>query len=127
MITLTSAGLAIFVSFATFGTEASRSDGIVRYPLSERLSPTDFRLDLRDKPSLSQSSVYHSADGAVRILGWYARQVGVSSDNVRGALGACQTYRSESEFLLVRQAMAVTLCSQRGGTLIFVNRTFAIR
>jgi len=127
MIPLLSAGLAIFVSFAAFGMSASRSDGIARYPLSERLAPTNYRLDLRGTLTVSQSSVYRSAEGAVRILGWYARQAGVSSDIVRGALGACQTYTSERAFLLVRQAMAVTLCTQRGGTLIFVNRTLAIR
>jgi len=122
---LTAGWLVVGLAWAGLLIELGQSDGLVRYPGAVRLTEPEFRLDFLSKGYFRQSGVYHTADAWPQVLNWYARYLKLDLDRRPQLTGNC-FHVGDTDAMIIRQSMGVTLCSQAAGTTIFVNRTLTL-
>ena len=87
----------------------------VRYPGADPQATTLFQV----------TDHYQTADDLPKVLRWYTQHFGLSHELPQGE--NCVIVTGEDDYLFLHQSLAVTLCTQQTGTLIFVHRTFAVR
>ena len=75
--------------------------------------------------SLSQQSTYQTPDDLPKVLRWYAQHFGLGHEMPQG--DDCVTMTQVDTHVFLQQSLAVTLCAQPRRTLIFVNRSLALR
>lgn len=97
----------------------------VRYPGAERQAAASFQLGLQPTGKLSQQSSYQTPDDLPQVLGWYAQHFGLGHDIPQGDDCVMVTRVDAHGFL--QQSLAVTLCAHPTRTLIFINRSLAVR
>ena len=74
---------------------------------------------------LSQQSAYQTPDDLPQVLGWYTQHFGLSHEMPQG--NNCVTMTQVDPHLFLQQSLAVTLCAHPTRTLIFINRSLAVR
>lgn len=121
---LTAGWLIVGLAVASLLVGLIRSDSLARYPGAERLAATPLGLDTLLKGTISQNSAYQTADDLPQVLGWYARNFGLGHDVPQG--DNCITMTKADARLFLQHALAVTLCSQPRGTLVFINRSLSV-
>lgn len=122
---LTAGWLIIGLAVASLPVGLIWSESLVRYPGAERLAAAHLRLDTLPKGTVSQHSAYQTADALPQVLGWYARNFGLGHDEPKG--DNCITMTRVDARLFLQHSLAATLCFQLKGTLVFVNRSLAVR
>lgn len=100
------------------------SESRVQYPGAERLGMAQFRLDTLPQGTLRQQSAYQTGDDLPQVLGWYAQHLGLGHEGPE--VDNCITMTRVDAHLFLQQSLAVTLCSQLKGTLVFINRRLAM-
>ncbi len=121
---LTAGWLIVGLAVASLLGGLIRSDGLARYPAAERLAATHVGLGTLTKGYVIQYSAYQTADDLPQVLGWYARNFGLGHDVQQG--DNCITMTKVDAQLFLQHALAVTLCSQPRGTLVFINRSLSV-
>ena len=91
------------------------NQNLVRYPGAERQAAG----------SLSQQRTYQTPDDLPQVLRWYAQHFGLGHEMPQG--DDCVTMTQVDTHLFLQQSIAITLCAQPKRTLIFVNRSLAVR
>lgn len=89
-------------------------DRLVRYPGVNRQA-TQYQVRFQ----------YQTSDDLPKVLRWYVQRFGLSHEVPQG--DNCVMVTGENTFLFLQQSLAVTLCAQQRRTLIFVNRSIALR
>lgn len=87
----------------------------VRYPGADRQSTNQFRVTFQ----------YQTPDDLPKVLRWYTQHYGLSHEVPQGE--NCVMLTGEDAYLILRQSLAVTLCAHEKRTLIFVDRSLAVR
>lgn len=85
------------------------------YPGAERQATTQFQVT-------SQSQ---TPDDLPKVLRWYAQHFGLSHEVPQG--DNCVMLNGKRAYLLLQQSLAVTLCDHSTRTLIFIDRSLAVR
>ena len=97
----------------------------VRYPGAERQAAAPFQLRFQPTGTLSQQSAYQTSDDLPHVLGWYAQHFGLGHEMPQGE--NCVAMTRVGEVLFLQRSFAVTLCAYPARTLIFINRSLAMR
>jgi hypothetical protein len=118
-------GVALAAALAGLLAGWSRSDGMLRYPTAERLTTTHFRLESLAKGYVSQYGAYRTPNDLPQVLGWYAQEFGLS--HAEAQADDCMTMTRLDARLFLQHSLGVTVCGRTRGTLIFVNRSLALR
>lgn len=121
---LTAGWLIVGLAMASLFVGLMWSDSSVRYSRAERLAAAYLQLDTLHKGTISLYSAYQTADDLPQVLGWYAQHFGLGHDKPKG--DHCITLTRVDVRLFLQQSLAVTLCFQPKGTLIFVNRQLVL-
>lgn len=87
----------------------------VRYPGAERQAMGQFQV----------KSQYQTTDDLPKVLRWYAQHFGLGHEISQG--DNCVLLTGKQAYLFLQQSLAVTLCDQSPRTLIFVDRSLALR
>ena len=87
----------------------------VRYPGADRQSTNQFQVTFQ----------YQTPDDLPKVLRWYTQHYGLSHEVPQGE--NCVMLTGEDNYLFLRQSLAVTLCAHQKRTLIFVDRSLAVR
>lgn len=101
------------------------SQNSARYPGAQRQAAAPFPLQLLPTGRLSQQSAYQTTGDLPQVLGWYAQHFGMSHEIPQG--DNCVTMTQTDAHIFLEQTFVVTLCAQSTRTLIFINRSIAIR
>jgi hypothetical protein len=101
------------------------NQNLVRYPGAERQATAQFQLRFQPTGNLSQQSAYQTPDDLPQVLGWYTQHFGLSHEMPQG--NNCVTMTQVDPHLFLQQSLAVTLCAHPTRTLIFINRSLAVR
>lgn len=88
---------------------------LVRYPGAEHQATAQFQV----------TSQYQTSDDLPKVLRWYTQHFGLSHEVPQG--DNCVMVTGEDAYLFLQQSLAVTLCAHQTRTLIFVNRSLAVR
>lgn len=91
------------------------NQNLVRYPGAERQAESQFQV----------TSQYQTTEDLPKVLRWYAQRFGLSHEVPQG--DNCVMVTGEDTYLFLQQSLAVTLCAHQTRTLIFVNRSLAVR
>ncbi len=126
IVGLTAAWLAVGLAWAGLLVQLEQSDGLLRYPGAVRLTAPGFQLDSLPKGHVRQYVIYHTADTWTRVLNWYARYLKLDLDRRARLSGNCFHFTDIDAWMSIRQSIGVTLCSQAGGTRIFISRQFVL-
>jgi len=102
-------------------------DDLPRYPGAERLAPARLKLETLPRGYVVQDVTDHTTDDLARVFGWYARRLSLLPDGDDGPTSNCRSLTKLDENWLIHHALAIHLCAQPGGTLIFVQRSLALR
>ena len=105
------AGLAIASLLAGLGW----MQNWVRYPGAERQA----------MGQLQVQSQYQTADDLPKVLRWYAQHFGLGHEISQG--DSCVLLTGKHAYLFLQQSLAVTLCDHSTRTLIFIDRSLALR
>ena len=108
-------GLIVGVTVASLLVGLVWSYNLVRYPGAEREEAALYQV----------RSQYQTADDLPRVLRWYAQHFDLSQEVPQGE--NCVMMTGENAYLFLQQSLSVTLCAQQRRTLIFVNRSLAVR
>jgi hypothetical protein len=122
-LALVTGGLVVGFAWAILFLELGRSDGLVRYPEAERLTPAAFRLHVGAVGQISERSVYYTADTWRHVLGWYARTFDLELDREPQIRGGCFDTADTAAWGILRQDISITLCLRNSGTMIVIHRT----
>jgi hypothetical protein len=95
------------------------------YPGAERQAAAQFQLRLQPTGILTQQSAYQTPDDLPQVLDWYAQHFGLDHDMPQG--DTCVTMTRADPYLFLQQSLAVTLCAHPTRTLIFMDRSLAMR
>lgn len=95
------------------------------YPGAERQAGTQFHLQLQPAANLSQQGAYQTTDDLPQVLGWYAQHAGLGHDTPQG--NDCVKMTQVDTYLFLHRSSSVTLCAQPTRTLIFIDRSLALR
>jgi hypothetical protein len=87
----------------------------VRYPGADHQATNQLQVTFQ----------YETPDDLPKVLRWYTRHYGLSHELPRG--DNCVMLTGEDNYLFLQGSLAVTLCAQQRRTLIFVDRSFAVR
>jgi len=98
---------------------------LVRYPGAERQAAAQFQLRFQPTGNLSQLSAYQTPDDLPQVLSWYAQHFGLGHDMPQG--DNCVKVTQVKAHLFLQQSLDVTLCAHPTHTLIFINRSLAVR
>lgn len=101
------------------------SNNLASYPGAERQAVQGFPLRFQPTEILSQQSAYQTSDDLPQVLGWYAQHFGLSHEIHQG--DNCVTMTQVGTRLFFQQTLDVTLCAYPTRTLIFINRSLAVR
>lgn len=123
---LSAGGLTVALACAGLLVGFRHTDGLARYPKAERLAAAHFRLQALPKGYVSQHSAYQTADDLPDVLRWYTRHLGLGQRGPQGAMSGCLTMTKVEAQLFLQHSLAITLCSQPKGTLVFVNRSLTV-
>ena len=88
---------------------------LVRYPGAERQAAAQFQV----------KSHYQTPDDLPKVLRWYAQHFGLGHEMSQG--DNCVVLTGEQAYLFLQQSLAVTLCDHSTRTLIFIDRSLALR
>ena len=91
------------------------SHNLVPYPGAQRQAAAHFQV----------TSQYQTSDDLPKVLRWYAQHFGLSHEVPQGDNCVMLTRKHASLFL--QQSLAVTLCDHSTRTLIFIDRSLAVR
>ena len=120
-------GLAVSLAVASLLIVMLQTDGLMRYPEAQDIGKAHLRLDTLAKGYVIYASAYRSPHDASTVMAWYVRSLELEPVEAGGGMSNCASLRKSGELPLLRQMIGVTICSQRTGTLIFVNRSLAVR
>ena len=87
----------------------------VRYPGADHQSTNQLQLTFQ----------YQTPDDLPKVLRWYTQHYGLSHELPQGY--NCVRLTGEDNYLILQGSLAVTLCAHQSRTLIFVDRSFALR
>ena len=87
----------------------------VRYPGADGQSTNQFQVMFQ----------YQTSDDLPKVLRWYSQHYGLSHEVPQGE--NCVLVTGEDNYLFLQGSLAVTLCAHQTRTLIFVDRSFAVR
>ena len=122
---LTAGGLIVGLAITSLLVGLIWNHNSVRYPGARRQAAAQFQFRFQPTGNLSQHSAYQSSDDLPQVLGWYAQHLGLDHDMPQG--DTCVTMTRVSVLLFFQRALAVTLCAHPTRTLIFINRSLAVR
>jgi len=88
---------------------------LARYPGADRQATTQFQV----------TSQYQSSDDLPKVLRWYTQHFGLSHEVPQG--DNCVMLTGKHAYLFLQQSLAVTLCNHSTRTLIFIDRSLAVR
>lgn len=97
----------------------------LRYPGAKRQVPAEFQFPFPPTGILRQQSAYQTPDDLAQVLGWYTQQFGLGHERPQGE--NCVTMTRVNQYLVLQQSLTVTLCAHPTRTLIFINRSLAMR
>jgi len=97
----------------------------VRYPGAEPQAVAASQFQFQPIGSFSQQNAYQTPDDLPQVLAWYAGHFSLGHETPQG--DHCVTMTRVNEHLILRPSLAITLCAQPTRTLIFVNRSIALR
>ena len=86
-----------------------------RYPGAEPQSMGQFQV----------KSQYQTPDDLPKVLRWYAQHFGLGHEMSQG--DNCVLLTGTHAYLFLQQSLAVTLCDHQSRTLIFIDRSLALR
>jgi hypothetical protein len=112
---LRAGGLIVGVVVASLLVGLIWIDNLVRYPNAERQAAAQFQI----------TSQYQTSEDLPKVLRWYAQHFGLSHEVPQG--DNCVMLTGENTYLFLQQSLAVTLCAHQTRTLIFLNRSLALR
>jgi hypothetical protein len=115
--------VALAIAGLFIGLNWSRN--LALYPGAERQATTQFHLRLQPTGILTQEGAYQTPDDLPQVLGWYAQHFGLDHDMPQG--DTCVTMTRADSYLFLQQSLAVTLCAHPTRTLIFIDRSLALR
>ena len=118
-------GLIIGLAIAGLLVGLIRSYDLVRYPGAEPQSASPFQVRFQPTGKFSQQNAYQTPDDLPQVLGWYARHLGLGHEMPQG--DRCVTMTRVGEILFLQRSLTITLCNHSTGTLIFVDRSLAVR
>ena len=101
------------------------SRNLVPYPSAERQAAAQLQLRFQPQININQQTAYQTPDDLPQVQGWYAQHLDLSHDMPQG--DTCVTMTRVDPYLFFQQSLIVTLCAQPTRTLIYVNRSLAIR
>jgi hypothetical protein len=81
--------------------------------------------DHRSANRLQVTFQYQTPDDLPKVLRWYTQHYGLSHEMPQGE--NCVMVTGEDDYLFLKGSLAVTLCAHQRRTLIFVDRSFALR
>ena len=87
----------------------------VRYPGADYQSTNEFQMTFQ----------YQTPDELPKVLRWYTQHYALSHEWPRG--DNCVMVAGEDDYLFLQGSLTVTLCAHRTRTLIFVDRSLALR
>ena len=108
-------GLIIGLAVASLLVGLIWNQNLVRYPGADRQAAAQFQV----------TSQYQTTDDLPKVLRWYAQHFGLSHEVPQG--DNCVMMTGEDAYLFLQQSLEVTLCAHQTRTLIFVNRSLAVR
>ena len=91
------------------------NQNLVRYPGADRQAVAQFQV----------TSQYQTSDDLPKVLRWYTQHFGLSHEVPQG--DNCVMLNGKRAYLLLQQSLAVTLCDHSTRTLIFIDRSLAVR
>jgi hypothetical protein len=98
---------------------------LVRYPGAERQAVAPFQIQFQPTGKFSQHNAYQTPDDLPQVLGWYAQHLGLGHEMPQG--DNCVMMTRVGAFLFLQRSFAVTLCADPTRTLIFIDRSLALR
>lgn len=122
---LTAAWLIVGLTVASLFIGLIWSYNLVRYPGAERQTVTPVQLRFQLTGKFSQQNAYKTPDNLPQVLGWYAQHFGLGHEMPQE--NHCVTMTQVSARLFLQRSLAVTLCAHPTRTLIFINRSLAVR
>lgn len=87
----------------------------VRYPGSDHQSTNQFQVTFQ----------YQTPDNLPKVLRWYVQHFGLSHEVPQGE--NCVMMTGKQAYLFLQQSLVVTLCDHSKRTLIFIDRSLAVR
>lgn len=108
-------GLLLGLAVASLLVGSIWNQNLVRYPGAERQAEAQFQV----------TSQYQTSEDLPKVLRWYAQHFGLSHEVPQG--DNCVMVTGEDTYLFLQQSLTVTLCAHQTRTLIFVNRSLAVR
>jgi hypothetical protein len=125
VLVIAAGGFAVAYACSSLVVGLIWSNGLARYPGAGPLGTARLRLDTLSSGYVSQHDAYQSADDLPKVFGWYARHFSLGHDEAQSE--NCLAMTRVAARLLLEHWLSVTLCSHPGRTLIFVNRSLALR
>jgi hypothetical protein len=122
---LTAGWLILGLAVASLLVGLIWSYNLVRYPGAERQAASQFQLRFQPLGNLSQQSAYQTPDDLPQVLSWYTQHFGLGHDMPQG--DNCVRMTQVDAHLFLQQSLAVTLCAYPTRTLIFIDRSLAVR
>jgi hypothetical protein len=108
-------GLLLGLAVASLLVGSIWNQNLIRYPGAERQAEAQFQV----------TSQYQTSEDLPKVLRWYAQHFSLSHEVPQG--DNCVMVTGEDTYLFLQQSLAVTLCAHQTRTLIFVNRSLAVR
>ena len=87
----------------------------VRYPGANHQTTNQYQVTFQ----------YQTSDDLPKVLRWYTQHYGLSHEVPQGE--NCVMVTGEDDYLFLQGSLAVTLCAHQTRTLIFVDRSLAVR
>ena len=91
------------------------SYNLASYPGADRQAVSQFQV----------TSQYQTSDDLPKVLRWYVQHFGLSHEVPQGE--NCVMLTGKHAYLFLQQSLAVTLCDHSTRTLIFLDRSLAVR
>ena len=88
---------------------------LARYPGADRQATTQFQV----------TSQYQTSDDLPKVLRWYAQHFGLSHEVPQ--VDNCVMLTGKHTYLFLQQSLGVILCDHSTRTLIFIDRSLAVR
>ena len=94
-----------------------------RYPGSTLIGGGHIDLASLHEGIIRQHGAYRTRDDARTVWRWYAGRFDLAPFEQANAMGNCLSLGRDDRQVLTRHMIAVTLCTDTLGTMIFANRT----
>ena len=122
---LTAGWLIMVLTVASLFIGLIWSYDLVRYPGAKRQTVAPFQLWFQLTGKLNQQNAYQTPDDLPQVLGWYAQRLGLGHEMPQG--DHCVMVTQVDARLFLQRSLAVTICAHPTRTLIFINRSLAVR